>query len=170
MLLPYSLPVIYLFIVISIVSSFGSDISPFDAYGLKLAANDVFLVESIASSSSFFLRLAPFSYSLSCTLPYNDSNQYVYAVAVNRQAGTNDSIRFVFVGVNTETDVPFIGSLTYTGISGNAYIATLNQTRKINFPCSGWQNNSYHIHQLEQFVDTGSNENINNNFFVVTVA
>jgi hypothetical protein len=170
MLLPYSLSTIYLFIVISIVSSFSPDLSSFDAYGLKLAANDVFLVESISSNSGFFLRLAPFTYSLSCTLPYNDSNQYVYAVAVNRQATTNDSIRFVFVGVNTITDVPFIGSLTYTGISGNAYITTLTQTRKIKFPCDGWQNNNYHIHQLEQFVSKESDDNINNDFFVVTVA
>jgi hypothetical protein len=170
MLFLHNLSTIFLFIVISMVSSFSPDESPFDAYGLKLAANDIFLVESLPSESAFSLRLAPFTYQLSCTLAYNDSDQYVYAVAVQRNLTINGAIRFVFVGVNTETNVPFIGSLIYTGVTGATYVATLKQTRKIVFPCDGWRNNSYQIQQLEQFADNGSDEDINNNFFVVTVA
>jgi len=151
-----------IFAIISIVSSFSPDTTSFDAYGLKLAANDILLVESIPSDSSFTLQLAPFNYSLSCTIPYNDSNQYVYTVAVHAQATSNDIIRFVFIGVNTETDVPFVGSLIYTGISGAAYIAAVKPSEKVVFSCDGWQTNNYRIHQIEQFVI--------NDFFVVTVA
>jgi hypothetical protein len=161
---------LYLFVVISVVSSFSPDTSSFDAYGLKLAVNDILLVESLPSDSSFFLRLAPFNYSLSCTIAYNDSNQYVYAVALDSQATYNDTIRFVFIGVNTETDVPFIGSLTYTGVTGTAYVSAVRPSRKAIFPCNGWQANNYRVHQFEQFASDDINQSINNDFFVVTVA
>jgi hypothetical protein len=78
--------ILHLFVIFSIVSSFSPDTSSFDAYGLKLAANDVLLVESLPSASSFLLRLAPYNYSFSCTIAYNDSNQYVYTVALHSQA------------------------------------------------------------------------------------
>jgi hypothetical protein len=170
MIFLYKILTFYLLVVISIVSSFSPDITSFDAYGLKLAANDILLVESLPSDFSFLLRLAPFNYSLSCTIPYNDSNQYVFAVALNSQATYNDSIRFVFIGVNTVTDVPFIGSLTYTGVTGPAYVAKLKPSRKAVFPCVGWQVNNYGIHQFEQFVNNDSEENSYNDFFVVTMA
>jgi len=159
----------YLFVVIPFVSSFTPDTSSFDAYGLKLAVNEMLLVESLASDSSFFLRLAPFNNVLSCTIAYNDSNQYVYAVALDRQARYNDTIRFVFIGVNMETNVPFIGSLTYTGVTGEAYLS-VNPSRKSIFPCDGWQPNNYRIHQLNQFASDDVDGSINNDFFVVTVA
>jgi hypothetical protein len=170
MIFLYKYFTLYLLFVIPIVSSFSPDTSSFDAYGLKLAANDILLVESLASDASFFLRLAPFNYSLSCTIAYNDSNQYVYAVALGSLATYNDTIRFVFIGVNTETDVPFIGSLTYTGVTGTTYITTVKPSRKAVFPCNGWQANNYHIHQFEQFVSDDTGENSNNDFFVITVA
>jgi len=170
MIFLYKILTFYLLVVISIVSSFSPDITSFDAYGLKLAANDILLVESLPSDFSFLLRLAPFNYSLSCKIPYNDSNQYVFAVALNSQATYNDTIRFVFIGVNTLTDVPFIGSLTYTGVTGPAYIATVKSPRKAIFPCVGWQVNNYRIHQFEQFVNNDSEENSYNDFFVVAMA
>ncbi len=161
-MLSYKSFLLYLFAIIPIVFSFSPDTSSFDAYGLKLAANDILLVESLPSDYSFSLRLAPFNYSLSCTIAYNDSNQYVYAVAVNAQATSNDTIRFVFIGVNTETDVPFVGSLIYTGMTGEEYVATMKPSTKTAFSCDGWQATNYHIHQIDQFPI--------NDFFVVTVA
>ncbi len=166
MLFSYHFPAIF---ILSIVSAFSPDMSSFDAYGLKLAVNDVLLVESLASQSAFSLRLAPFNYPLACTLPYNDSNQYIYAVAVPRQVTTNDTIRFVFIGMNTETDVPFIGSLIYTGITGEQYVSTTKQTRKTVFPCNGWQTSNYQIHELEQFASTEFDDSINDDFYIVTV-
>jgi hypothetical protein len=159
-----------LLFVIPIISSFSPDTSSFDAYGLKIAANDILIVESLPSDFSFFLRLAPFNYSLSCTIAYNNSNQYVYAVALDPLTTYNGSIRFVFIGVNTETDVPFIGSLTYTGVTGQAYVASVKSARKAVFPCTGWQTNNYRIHQFNQFVNNDVDESNNNDFIVVTVA
>jgi hypothetical protein len=82
-------------------------------------------------------------------------------VAVHAQATYNDIIRFVFIGGNKETNVPFIGSLIYAGVTGTEYVATLNPSQKVVFTCDGWQTNNYRIHQIEQFVI--------DDFFVVTV-
>ena len=169
MLSTYRALLLYVFVVIAIVSSFSPDTSSYDAYGLKIAANEILFVESLPSASSFFLRLAPFNYSLSCKIAYNDSDQYVYAVALSSQATYNDSIRFIFIGVHTKTDAPFIGSLSYTGISGTTYLNTVNASRRAVFPCNGWQPNNYRIHQFDQFTDDRVTKSSNNDFFVVTV-
>jgi len=170
MILLYKILTLYLLIIISIVSSFWDDISSFDGYGLKLAANDILLVESLRSDLSFLVRLAPFNSSLSCRIPYNDSDDYIFGVSVNRQSRSNDSIRFVFIGVNRVRDVPLIGSLTYRGIRGAEYVSTINSSEKVVFPCDGWEVSNYRIHQLEQFTSGDVDENNNNDFFVVTVA
>jgi hypothetical protein len=95
----------------------------------------------------------------------------VFAVAVDPQATYNNSIRFVFIGINMITDVPFIGSLTYEGVTGEAYVAAMNPLRKAAFPCVGWQASSYQIQELMQFASGDVDEiNNNNDFFVVTVA
>ncbi|CAF1044612.1 unnamed protein product [Adineta steineri] len=157
-------------LIIRIIYCFTPNKSPFDAYGLKLAANDVLLVESLASDSSFFIRLAPYNYSLSCTIPYNNSNQYIYSVAVHSKATYNDTIRFVFIGINTDTDIPFIGSLTYNGITGPTFIDAVNSSVKAKFPCNGWNTDNYHIHQFEQFVNDDFEDTNNNDFFIVTIS
>jgi hypothetical protein len=158
-----------LLFLVSIVVCFSPDIFSFDAYGLKLAANDILLVESLPSDFSFFLRLSPFNYSLSCKIAYNDSNQYIFGVTLHSRARYNDSIRFVFIGMNIQTDIPFIGSLEYTGITGITYVNTIKSPRKRVFPCDGWKMNNYRIHQLEQFVSIDGDQNTSNDFFVVTV-
>ncbi|CAF1312602.1 unnamed protein product [Adineta ricciae] len=156
-------------VLIPIAHTFIPDSSLFDAYGLKLAANDALLVEAINVNSVFLLRFSPFDYSLTCTIAYNDSNQYIYAVALQSQITSNDSTRFVFIGVSEDTDVPFIGSLTYTGVSVTAYIASVgNSTRRVKFPCTGWQKSSYRIHSLMNLADD-LEQTDTNSFFVVTV-
>lgn len=130
-----SLLIIFFCHLLPHASLFSPDTSSFDAYGMKLAVNDLLLVKSFPSQSTFLLRLAPYNYSLTCTLSYNNSDDYIYTVAVPGQTTDNATIRFVFIGVNTETDVPFIGSLEYTGVAGDIYVAAQKQARKTRFPC-----------------------------------
>lgn len=170
MMICYPSFILSLVTIFPLVRSFSPVTSAFDAYGLKLASNDLLMVESLTSRSSFLLRLAPFNYTLTCTVPYNDSNQYVFAVALPSHMTSNDTLRFVFIGIDQNTDVPFIGSLTYTGVSGETFIATINATRNVNFPCTGWQSSNYRIHHLDDFTDNGQHQAGSNNFFVVTVA
>ena len=151
------------------VSSFTPDKTSFEAYGSKLAANDLLLVKSVPGDASFFLRLAPYNYSLSCTIAYNDSNQYVYTVVVPAQVTSNQSIRFVFIGLNVVTNVPFIGSLTYRGVTGAQFLASMKQTRRILFPCDGWQRDNYRVHHFPNFAGTSGDDGMNNDFFVVTM-
>ena len=159
--LSYSIA-IRLVLTVTMVSCFSSEMSLLDSNSYKLAANDGLLVQSLASESSFLLRLAPYTSSLTCTIAYNGSGQYIFAVALARQVtAVNSTLRFVFVGVDTPNDVPFIGSLTYAGISGDAYVASVNSTGKMPFPCDGWNPTNYKIHRL--------NSRINMDFFTVAV-
>jgi hypothetical protein len=51
---------LYIVLLIAVVSSdFTPDTTSYDAYGLKLATNDVFLVESLPDQSSFSLQSPP---------------------------------------------------------------------------------------------------------------
>jgi hypothetical protein len=146
-----------------------SYMSSFDAYGSKLAANDLLMVESHPSQSAFFLRLAPYNYTLSCTLPYHSSDAYVYSVAIARQPAANASIRFVFIGSNLTTKKPFIGLLTYTGVKGSAYVASTVITKKTVFPCDGWQASNYRIHTGAELLTTNSTAYEQEDPFVLVV-
>ena len=146
-----------------------SYMSSFDGYGSKVAANDLLMVESRPSQSAFFLRLAPYNYTLSCTLPYHSSDAYVYSLAIGRQPAANTSIRFVFIGANLTTQRPFIGSLIYTGVKGSAYVASTVITRKTVFPCDGWQASNYRIHTGSELLSTNRTTYEQDDPFVLVV-
>ena len=152
--------VVHCMIILSVAAAapLPSYLSTFDGFGSKLAANDLLMVESCPSKSAFFLRLAPYNYKLSCTVPYHSSDVYVYSVAIARQPTANATLRFVFIGANLTTKKPFIGQLTYTGVSGPAYVASTIITKKTVFPCDGWQASNYRIHTATEF-STTSNSN-----------
>ena len=136
----------------SAVAQRSTGVSSIDGYGSTLAANDDVIVESRPSQLAFFLRLAPYQFSLSCTLPYELPTHNVYSVAVARQPPADDSVRFAFLGSDTKTQVPFIGSLTYTGVSGQDFVANTSMTSKTIFPCDGWQTRNYHMHSFADFL------------------
>jgi hypothetical protein len=153
-------------LVAVVYSSFTPDTSSYDAYGLKLAVNDVFLVESLPDQSSFSLQSPPDDFYDYCEVQYYDANQYIYAVAIARQTTMNDTIRFVFIGVNTNTSAPFIGSLTYVDPDG----ATTIPTSDFIFDCDGWNTTNYNIHTIDEFLYDTNDVNDNHlDFFVVVV-
>ncbi|CAF4081452.1 unnamed protein product [Rotaria magnacalcarata] len=158
----------YIVLLVTFVSSFTPDTSSYDAYGLKIAANDVLFVQS--NPSQRFFRIFPPSNSWSyCTINYEDMNQYIYAVAVARQTTLNDTIRFVFTGVKT-TDVPFMGSLTYVNTSVVDNTSTTMTIEDFVFSCDGWNNSNYKIHTIDQFLyDTDVQNDNHLDFFVVAV-
>ena len=148
-----SLSAVYLALtLLSTTAQHSSSISSIDGYGSTLAANDYLTVESRPSQLAFFLRLAPYKYALACTLPYRNLTHTVYSVAVARQPSANDTVRFVFLGWDTKTEIPFIGSLTYTGVSGPDFVANTVITSKTVFPCDGWQKDNYHLHMFTDFL------------------
>ncbi|CAF4559763.1 unnamed protein product [Rotaria socialis] len=162
-------PAIYFLFFVTSVTSFSPDKSSYEAYGLKIAGNDVLLVESLPSQAAFLLRLAPFDASLTCIVSYNTSDQYVYSAAVARSMQNNDTIRFVFIGIDTVTNAPFIGSLNYAGKDAGAYAAAVNSAQRNNISCSAWNTKNYDIHSFNQFLHDEDNINGNLDFFVVDV-
>ncbi|CAF1180301.1 unnamed protein product, partial [Didymodactylos carnosus] len=143
------------YFLIHCVIAFDPDTTDYDAYGLKVASNDQLIVEAVISQSNFFIRLAPYNSSLTCTVAYPvsssslSSSNYVYSVAVGKNQA---SISFTFIGENFDTvngtTSLFIGMLTYTGVSPTNYLAT--KSKKQIFPCTGWKDN-YYIHYFPEF-------------------
>jgi hypothetical protein len=160
---------LYIILLVAVVSSsFTPDTTSYDAYGLKLATNDVFLVQSLPGESLFLVQSPPDDFWNYCAVDYNDSDQYIYAVAVAQQTTMNDTIRFVFIGVNTNTSAPFIGSLTYIDTTADA--ATIMATSDFIFNCDGWDTTNYNIHTIDEFLyDTNDANNNHLDFFVVVV-
>ncbi|CAM4808563.1 unnamed protein product [Rotaria magnacalcarata] len=162
-------PAIYFLFIVTSVASFSPDESSYEAYGLKIAGNDILLVESLPSQGAFSLRLAPFNKSLTCIISYNTPDQYIYTAAVARLMQNNDTIRFVFIGINKITNAPFIGSLNYAWINVTSYAAAANSAQRNNISCNAWNTNNYEIHSFNQFLYDENDTNGNLDFFVLDV-
>ncbi|CAF4478264.1 unnamed protein product [Rotaria socialis] len=101
---------------------FDPDINDYDAYGLKIAANNILLVESLPNNYEFLIVLAPYNnvtYEQQCFIAYVDEDHYVYSVGVGSDA--ND-ISFYAVG-------QIIGASQYqtdSNIDNNTFITFYN--------------------------------------------
>jgi hypothetical protein len=106
-------------------TSFSPDTSDYDAYGLKIAANSLMIVEAQNDYTTFLVQFAPFTdnitqtYERSCILYYGDPSQYIYAVALGKNQSTYDVF---FVGEMIDLDEDdnltnrtFVSILNYTG-------------------------------------------------------
>ncbi len=114
-----------LIICLSSAADFAPDTSDYDAYGLKIAANSLMIVEAQNDFTEFLIQFAPYTDNItqssqkSCSIEYDDSSQFVYAVAL----GKNQSIYNIFfvgemVGLNDDdllVNRTFVGVLSYTG-------------------------------------------------------
>lgn len=96
---------------------FNPDTTDFDAYGVKIAANDFLLIEAQGSSTQFLVQYSPYDYgniSLQCSVSYDDSTHYVYTVGVGIKQNTTSSSYFYFAGEivpqsATDQNVTFVG-------------------------------------------------------------
>jgi hypothetical protein len=109
------------------ISSFSPDTSDFDAYGLKIAANDVLFVEANGAGTKFVIQFAPYNYtfgSLQCSISYDDSTHYVYSVGVGIKQNTTLNPYFYSAG----EVVPGSSSTTdQTGHNGTFIGVWINQ-------------------------------------------
>jgi hypothetical protein len=107
-----------------LTASFSPDTSDYDAYGLKIAANSLMIVEAQNDDTTFLVQFAPFTDNItetdnrSCYFDYNDPSWYVYAVALGKNQSTYN-VFFVGEMVDLdEDDQPnrtFVSILSYTG-------------------------------------------------------
>ena len=82
-------------------AAFYPDINDYDAYGIKIAANDILFVQAKNHDHNFLVQFAPYNNtndSLHCSLAYADSSHYVYTVGVGSQQSTATSPYFYFAG------------------------------------------------------------------------
>ena len=117
-----------------IITGFSPDLKDFNAYGIKLAFNDDFLVVAINKDSVYYVQFAPYNYTLSliqCVLDYQDPTQYVYSVGVGQKQNASLNPYFYFAGEivtddSSETSIP-ITSRTFIGIMMNYDTKTVAQ-------------------------------------------
>lgn len=88
------------FIIILTIDISSCKFSPYtsdhDAYGIKITGNDIMLVEALSDTHIFLIRSTynSTSESLQCSIPYNDSNQYVYSLGIGKKQNLNQSYFF----------------------------------------------------------------------------
>lgn len=108
-----------------LVANFSPNTNDYDAYGLKVAANNLMIVQADNDLTEFVIQFGNYTDDLensterSCSFEYESTSHYVYTVALGKNQST---YRVFFVGEETglnEFDPienrTFVGVLTYTG-------------------------------------------------------
>jgi hypothetical protein len=118
-----------LFICYSSADVFSPDVNDYDAYGLKMAANNLMIAEVQNDLTDFLVQFAPYTDDVTqvndngCSISYSDSSWYIYAIALGKNQLTYNAF-FVgeIVGLDEDTSLEnrtFIGILSYTGSPTN---------------------------------------------------
>ena len=94
-----------LYLLVCLADTATSTFSPsrvdYDAYGLKIAINDVFFVEARNSIEKFLVQFAPYDYqygSLQCSLDFGIEAGYIYSVGIGLKQNSTTNPYFYFSG------------------------------------------------------------------------
>ena len=82
-------------------TGFSPDTTDYDAYGLKIAANDGLFVQADNDGETFLVQFAPYNFtfgSLQCSIDYDDSEHFVYSVGIGIKQNTTTNPYFYFAG------------------------------------------------------------------------
>ena len=156
-------------IFVSIVScNFAPDTSDYEAYGIKMAANSVLIVEAHSSSTKFVVLFSPYNYffdSLRCSVDFDDQSHYVYTVGVGSKQTSNSNSYFFFAG-----EVVSRGS-SNTDASGNngtfIDVSTNRDPRSVQFYTNNRQPLSCDYFQVERLHFMSAYDH--QEFFVIAV-
>ncbi|CAF3426081.1 unnamed protein product [Rotaria socialis] len=126
-------------------AAFSPDRSNYNAYGVKIAMNDIFLVQAQNAQvpPSFFIQFAPYNNTqslLQCSINYDNIQNYVHTVAVGKNPNQNQ-VQFFFAGEVLNTD-----NGTFIGVA--KYNLTSNVSNPSNFCVSGF---SYFTQYLSNY-------------------
>ena len=96
----------HIYVIVTVFVSIGScsfapDTSDYDAYGIKVTANSVSIVEAHSNSAKFVVLFSPYNYyfdSLRCSVDFDDQAHYVYTVGVGSKQTSNSNPYFFFAG------------------------------------------------------------------------
>ena len=106
-------------------TDFSPDTTDFDAYGLKIAGNDVLFVEADNNAHTYLVLFEPYNYtmgSLQCSVSFDDSAHYVYSVGVGIKQTNNRNPYFYFAGEVVSSD-----SFDSSGHNGTYIGIVINQ-------------------------------------------
>ena len=84
-----------------VVINFNPDDSDWDEYGIKIAANNIVLVQANNQDNTYILRYAPYNYTarrLRCSLPYLDRAHFIYSVGVGSSQPPTENPYVYFAG------------------------------------------------------------------------
>jgi hypothetical protein len=110
------------FLFVESTSDFAPDTKSYDAYGIKLTANDVMLVEARSDSKTFLVQYAPYNYtntSLQCSIDYDDPSHYVYSICIGAKQTANQEPYFFVVGEVLPPSDRFGNNGTFVGLWRN---------------------------------------------------
>ena len=103
----------------SLLNFTDDDWNSFDAYGVKLVANDIVVVQARNKDAQFVLQFGPFitsNLTLPCYVDYVavglDENSFIYSIVIPKQYLKDASV--VFIGENNDystSPYPFVGHL-----------------------------------------------------------
>ena len=116
-----------------VTADFSPDKSDYNAYGLKVAANDLMIVQAQNDLTEFLIQFSPYTDDIenstdrSCAIEYESESHYIYSVAL----GKNQSTHYVF----------FVGELIdlneYESIENRTFVGVLNYTGSfVTIDCS----------------------------------
>ncbi|CAF3218407.1 unnamed protein product [Rotaria socialis] len=119
------------------------DRTDYDAYGVKVAMNEIFLVQAHNDKDppNFFIQFAPYNStqnSSKCSIHYPDDLQnYVYTVAVGKKPNQNQ-VQFFFAGEVLNTD-----NGTFIGVA--KYNLTNDVSNSSNFCATGFSYSTQYL-------------------------
>ncbi|CAF1921911.1 unnamed protein product [Rotaria magnacalcarata] len=146
---------------------FNPDTSKYDAYGVKIAVNDMLLVEAQNAASTFLVQFSPYNYTtstLQCTIDFDDTTHYVYTVGVGFYQNTSVYPYFYFAG-----EMPNGWATSDSSGHNGTFIGiwTNQDPNNIQFYVNSQQSISCDYFQVEnlQFISTYGHQE----FFVVAI-
>ena len=148
--------------------TFSPDTSDYEAYGVKIAANDVLFVEANGEGKTFTVLFAPYNYtfdSMQCSINYFDPAHYVYTVGVGSKQNATLNPYFYFAGeVSSQswTNADAMGrngSFVGVWINRDPNNMQFYSTNHRPLPC-----NSFQMQQFEYLTSYGHQE-----YYVIAV-
>ncbi|CAF1234250.1 unnamed protein product [Adineta steineri] len=110
-----------------------SNTENYDAYGIRLASTDHFVVLAQNDALRYVVSMAPYGNEYQCSYYYNTSNDFVINIAVGRRQNASQ-LSFVYLLTNsTDGYYQKIGLYTFSRVNnGNSSNGSCNQLVNIN--------------------------------------
>lgn len=144
-----------LLLIFHVNGSFTPDIDDYDAYGVKIAINQHFLVlaQNNHQPPAFFIHFAPYNHtqpSSQCSHAYpNITNIFIYAVALGKKQNHTQT-HFFFLGEQTyDHSTPFIGMLTF---NDNVTLSNTTSSSSCNSSVSYSLHHLHNYHHQEYYI------------------